>query len=84
MKESGKRQGYHAYEVALIDLLLGLLDPPLRKQLREPLPVDLGLNGAGAEELLKVLRLDLLLGFISFAIFTIFWKSAFGRCLMAP
>lgn len=71
---------YHACEVALIDLLLGLLGPPLRK----PLPVDLGLNGAGAEELLKVLRLDLLLGFISFAIFTIFWKSAFGRSLMAP
>ena len=73
-----------ACEVALIDLLLGLLGPPLRKPLREPLPVDLGLNGAGAEELLKVLRLDLLLGFISFAIFTIFWKSAFGRSLMAP
>lgn len=70
--------------MALIDLLLGLLGPPLRKPLREPLPVDLGLNGAGAEELLKVLRLDLLLGFISFAIFTIFWKSAFGRSLMAP
>ena len=65
-----------ACEVALIDLLLGLLGTPLRK----PLPVDLGLNGADAEEL----RLDLLLGFISFAIFTIFWKSALGRSLMAP
>ena len=79
MKEDGKRRGYDAYEVVLIDLLLGLLGPSLRKLLLEPLPVDLGLNGAGAEELLKVLRLDLLLGFISFAIFTIFWKSAFGR-----
>ena len=84
MKESGKRREYHAYEVALIDLLLGLLGSPLRKLLREPLPVDLGFNGGGAEELLKVLRLDLLLGFISFAIFTILRKSASGRCLMAP
>ena len=69
---ASKSRGYHACEVALIDLLLGLLGPPLRKPLREPLAVDLGLNGVGAEELLKVLRLDLLLGFISFAIFTIF------------
>ena len=83
-REASPSRGHHACEAALIDLLLGLLGPPLRKPLREPLAVDLGLDGDGAEELLKVLRLDLLLGFISFAIFTIFWKSASGDLLWPP
>ena len=71
---------YHACEVALIDLLLGLLGPPLRK----PLPVDLGLNGAGRGAAQGAAVWICSLGSISFAIFTIFWKSAFGRSLMAP